>query len=67
MKCVHSQAHIRPVPNVMNCSSGFCGALLLFIWILNIIYKSILVLFLTNKLLDKLQPRSYFTIGGISL
>lgn len=49
MKCVHSQAHIRPVPNVMNCASGFCGALQLFIWILNIIYKPILVLFLTNK------------------
>lgn len=49
MKGVHSQAHIRPVPNVMNCTSGFCGAFQLFIWILSIIYKSILVLFLANK------------------
>lgn len=66
MKCVHLQAHIRPVPNVMNSTSEFCGVLQLFVQILSMIYKSILVLFLT-KLLDVLQLRLYFTIDGVSL
>lgn len=66
MKCVHSQAHIRPVPDVMNCTSGFCGALQLLIQILSMIYESILVLFLT-KLLDVLQLRLNFTTDGVSL
>lgn len=42
---VHSQAHLRPMPNVMNCTSGLCGALQFFIQILCIIYPSILVPF----------------------
>lgn len=66
MKCVHLQAHIRPVPNVMNSTSEFCGVLQLFVQILSMIYKSILVLFLT-KLLDVLQLRLYFTIDSVSL